>query len=439
MSLWTCLVARSRIPSTDKLEHSGRKLRSSFSRSTTERSVVSSESDYSPSKYRDISPSSFAISENLENVDVLYPKTLGDLSSGIGGSLAEKSGESSKKLLRDHAGIQSVPVRGFVRRRDYLDAPTVIRAPKDLPSTTCLPRTTPKPPVESHLESHSALLRITPRHRKTALEQEASATWSMGQMSSARKVANGDTSPLKVAPPTASWKLRTVSELKSSAAAFWPTPDPWTTPTDVVSDTTQHDLWTSPDLRSFLSSSDDRPLLQQRPAHTSNSSGGISASWSFGAVKPPTPRLDSSVDLTDFRPIKINLDKFDTERPSILYKDYIPSSPTKTTCFAELRRQNRENQAGMIDADALADLPSLGSIGHASGSCRSCVFFHKSRGCHQGYNCDHCHACDSKEMWSARRPAKRRRDRALLKLSQSDELLVTDDLPGILPEDADFL
>jgi len=436
MSVLTSPVAPRRIPSTDRLEHSARKLRSSFSRSTTERSVVSSESDYSPSKYRDISPSSFAISDNLENVDVLYSKTLGDLSSGIGGSLAEKSGESSKKLLRDHAGIQSVPVRGFARRRDYLDAPTVNLAPKDLPSTT-VPRTTPKPPVESH---SSALLRTPPKHRKPAAEQDFSATWSMGQMSSARRAANRDTSPLKVAPPTASWKLRTVSELKSSAAAFWPASDPWTMPTDVVSDTTQHDLWTSPDLRSFLSSSDDRPLLQQRPAHTSNSSSGISASWSFGAVaKPPTPRLDSSVDLTDFRPIKINLDKFDTEKPSILYKDYIPSSPTKTTCFAELRRQNRENQAAMIDADALADLPSIGSIGHASGSCRSCVFFHKSRGCHQGYNCDHCHACDSKEMWSARRPAKRRRDRALLKLSQSDELLVTDDLPGILPEDADFL
>jgi len=142
MSLWTCLVARSRIPGTDKLEHSGRRLLSSFSCTNTRRIEPPS-----------CSPSSFAISENLENV-----------------------GESSKKLLRDHAGIQR-RFCGFVRRRDYLDAPTIIRAPRDLLSTTCLPRTTPK-----HARYINQLRSFSSKHEDMSLEgRYASALFELAK------------------------------------------------------------------------------------------------------------------------------------------------------------------------------------------------------------------------------------------------------------------
>merc|ERR1712188_268414 len=41
-------------------------------------------------------------------------------------------------------------------------------------------------------------------------------------------------------------------------------------------------------------------------------------------------------------------------------------------------------------ACTLADLPSIGSIGHFAGQCSRCCFFPKGR-CENGYNCRFCH------------------------------------------------
>eukprot|EP00438_Fugacium_kawagutii_P022008 Skav217036 [mRNA] locus=scaffold1803:410211:413697:- [translate_table: standard] len=42
------------------------------------------------------------------------------------------------------------------------------------------------------------------------------------------------------------------------------------------------------------------------------------------------------------------------------------------------------------------ELPSVGSAGHAFGTCRPCAFFY-AKGCQNGYACSFCHLCDRGE------------------------------------------
>jgi len=46
------------------------------------------------------------------------------------------------------------------------------------------------------------------------------------------------------------------------------------------------------------------------------------------------------------------------------------------------------------------DLPSLGSCAHATGNCKPCNWFHKAKGCSNGFNCRHCHLCPPGEVRS---------------------------------------
>jgi len=43
------------------------------------------------------------------------------------------------------------------------------------------------------------------------------------------------------------------------------------------------------------------------------------------------------------------------------------------------------------------EMPSLGSSGHAQGSCKPCAFLH-SKGCHNGVACSFCHLCEAGEV-----------------------------------------
>merc|ERR1719157_5500 len=57
----------------------------------------------------------------------------------------------------------------------------------------------------------------------------------------------------------------------------------------------------------------------------------------------------------------------------------LPSSPAKLT-----------PEAALVPAETLADLPSLGSLGHFAGLCSRCCFHAKGR-CQNGYDCRFCH------------------------------------------------
>ncbi|CAE7643763.1 GekBS024P [Symbiodinium pilosum] len=60
-----------------------------------------------------------------------------------------------------------------------------------------------------------------------------------------------------------------------------------------------------------------------------------------------------------------------------------------------------------IQADGLADLPSLGSVLHAKGCCSPCAWVWKPQGCHNGSNCGRCHLCPPGEV-KLRKKAKAR-------------------------------
>jgi hypothetical protein len=63
-------------------------------------------------------------------------------------------------------------------------------------------------------------------------------------------------------------------------------------------------------------------------------------------------------------------------------------------------------------APGTALLPSVGSTGHAKGSCKPCAFLH-SKGCSSGLSCSFCHLCDPGER--KRRQREKIQQRAQLK------------------------
>lgn len=78
-----------------------------------------------------------------------------------------------------------------------------------------------------------------------------------------------------------------------------------------------------------------------------------------------------------------NDDEMSTVSGSSLEQLSIPSSPP--TIEPEVLEQS-----GTLPAVTLADLPSLGSLGHFVGQCSKCCFFPKGR-CTNGYECRFCH------------------------------------------------
>lgn len=58
------------------------------------------------------------------------------------------------------------------------------------------------------------------------------------------------------------------------------------------------------------------------------------------------------------------------------------------------------------------DLPSIGSLLHASGQCKPCAWFWKVNSCQNGRACCHCHLCPSDELKS-RKKARAAAQRAL--------------------------
>lgn len=75
-----------------------------------------------------------------------------------------------------------------------------------------------------------------------------------------------------------------------------------------------------------------------------------------------------------------------------------------------------ERACASPSAPAAADeLPSIGSAGHAEGTCRPCAFLH-SKGCEKGKACTFCHLCDAEE--------KKKRRKAKLQLLKAQQKAV---------------
>lgn len=78
-----------------------------------------------------------------------------------------------------------------------------------------------------------------------------------------------------------------------------------------------------------------------------------------------------------------NDDEMSTVSGSSLEQLSIPSSPPKID-------PEVLEKSGTVPPVTLADLPSLGSLGHFVGQCSRCCFFPKGR-CQNGYECRFCH------------------------------------------------
>eukprot|EP00928_Gymnodinium_smaydae_P028479 TRINITY_DN2170_c0_g1_i1.p1 TRINITY_DN2170_c0_g1~~TRINITY_DN2170_c0_g1_i1.p1 ORF type:complete len:419 (-),score=65.70 TRINITY_DN2170_c0_g1_i1:156-1307(-) len=79
---------------------------------------------------------------------------------------------------------------------------------------------------------------------------------------------------------------------------------------------------------------------------------------------------------------------FATAAPALL-----PLAPLEASPQAPLEASP---QAPQVDADA--PLPSIGSVEHASGTCRPCAWFWKPQSCTNGAECRHCHLCPQGEI-----------------------------------------
>lgn len=91
-------------------------------------------------------------------------------------------------------------------------------------------------------------------------------------------------------------------------------------------------------------------------------------------------------DNVSLEKVSPNDDEMSTVSGSSLEQLSLPSSPPKV----EPKVLEQSEQLGMAPPVTLADLPSLGSLGHFVGQCSKCCFFPKGR-CNNGYECRFCH------------------------------------------------
>mmetsp|Transcript_21773 Transcript_21773/g.68468 ORF Transcript_21773/g.68468 Transcript_21773/m.68468 type:complete len:276 (+) Transcript_21773:65-892(+) len=82
-------------------------------------------------------------------------------------------------------------------------------------------------------------------------------------------------------------------------------------------------------------------------------------------------------------------------------------------CAAELQWEGARCSTRVVQLQAVpppperpapgsAEMPSVGSAGHAEGSCKPCAFLH-TVGCANGLTCQFCHLCDAEERRRRRR------------------------------------
>jgi len=77
-----------------------------------------------------------------------------------------------------------------------------------------------------------------------------------------------------------------------------------------------------------------------------------------------------------------------------------------------------------------AQLPTVGSAGHFSGTCRPCAFVHK-RGCDNGVACEFCHLCGPSER-KRRQRERGHREKAHRSQQAADDGLVPAAASGFL-------
>lgn len=91
--------------------------------------------------------------------------------------------------------------------------------------------------------------------------------------------------------------------------------------------------------------------------------------------------------------------------------------------FAKLLNFEEQEAEG---PEANLTMGSVGSLGHATGDCKPCAWFHKPGGCANAYNCTFCHLCKEGEL---KKRKKEKRKQAFSRASTTDTLDSTDSQP----------
>merc|ERR1719277_261974 len=77
-----------------------------------------------------------------------------------------------------------------------------------------------------------------------------------------------------------------------------------------------------------------------------------------------------------------------------------PTAPAESACPADVPVQKPRviilSEALPEPALGSIELPTVGSVGHHTGVCKPCAFFH-TRGCDNGSQCSFCHLCGPHE------------------------------------------
>jgi len=68
-----------------------------------------------------------------------------------------------------------------------------------------------------------------------------------------------------------------------------------------------------------------------------------------------------------------------------------------------------------LPAPGSAEMPTVGSAGHWTGSCKPCAFLH-TKGCSNGVMCQFCHLCDQDEK------QRRKKEKRNTELASKTEL-----------------
>jgi len=100
---------------------------------------------------------------------------------------------------------------------------------------------------------------------------------------------------------------------------------------------------------------------------------------------------------------------------------------------ADAANQQPAQLAATIDPHVNGDLPSVGSAGHAGGTCSPCSFFRRER-CRDGQACGHCHFAHAAE----KHPRKKTRDRQKLfkAREEAERLAAATGPPGVFYQGA---
>lgn len=181
------------------------------------------------------------------------------------------------------------------------------------------------------------------------------------------------------------------------------------------------------------------PRLQEEGGRSDSFAGdAVDAVESPGDVGDEGPSIPATTSMASAcfealtpveAPIKNTFIHFDEQQPdyttTVSGPAILRSSPPKTHVESEAVPGPSPPKTTVTEDPG--PLPSVGSVGHANGTCKPCAHNWKDAGCSKGANCSFCHLCEA-EDFHRRRKEKTQRLKAerSRKKGEKEELKTTE-------------